>query len=244
MPGTSRPDSAQVRAVGVQCIEHAGRALERVVAGLGASGVRRLAGDHDLEMQAAVVRGDDGVGETGADRVVGRGEALIEQPLRPDRPRLPRRRSDAARPSRRAAWRATSTQAGHRHRRNRSSTPPRRGHTSNRPGSRRHRDRWTSLARRHHVAMGVRGDRRSRAKALAHDQIGCADHAVRLHQALGHPLPLHAEPEIFEQCGRALGMSSSRPADCRRHLTSSESRRVCAPCSRSQNSASARPRSA
>ena len=64
-----------------------------------------------------------------------------------------------------------------------------------------------ALARRHHVAVRVQRDRRSRAEPLAHDQIGCADHAVRLHQVLGHRVPLHAQPELLEQYGRALGMT-------------------------------------
>jgi hypothetical protein len=45
------------------------------------------------------------------------------------------------------------------------------------------------------------------AEVLPHDQIGGADHAVRLGQALGYGVPLHAQPETLEQCGRALGMT-------------------------------------
>ena len=68
-----RDGAAQVLRQRVERGQDVGRGLQRVDAGLRHGGVRRAAGDQDFEMQAAVVRGDDGVGEAGADREVGRG---------------------------------------------------------------------------------------------------------------------------------------------------------------------------
>ena len=146
MPGTAERIALRVLAVGVEGVEDPRRRLERVVARLRLRGVRRLAGDHDLEVQAAVVRGDDAVGEAGADREVGLGEALLQQPFRPDRAArflvVGQMQLDRAR---RAPRRATSARAARRRRsRSRTSTPPRRGRTSSRPGSRRRRGRRTS----------------------------------------------------------------------------------------------------
>src|SRR6185295_20333464 len=64
--------------------ENAGGRLKRVDAGLRHGGMRLLAGDRHLEMQAAVVRGDDGIGEPGRDRRIGPGQLLVEQPFRAD----------------------------------------------------------------------------------------------------------------------------------------------------------------
>ena len=69
----------------VEGAEDPRRRLQSVVARLRLRGMGRLAGDQDLEVQAAVVRGHDAVGEAGADREVGLGEALFQQPFRADR---------------------------------------------------------------------------------------------------------------------------------------------------------------
>ena len=64
--------------------ENAGGGFKRVDAGLRHGGMRLLARDRHLEMQAAVVCGDDGVGESGGDRGIGPGQPLVEQPFRAD----------------------------------------------------------------------------------------------------------------------------------------------------------------
>ncbi len=74
----------QARAPGVQRGQDRGRRLQRVDAGRRHRGVRRAADHLDLQMQAAVMRVDDGVGKPGADRQVRPRDALPQQPGRPD----------------------------------------------------------------------------------------------------------------------------------------------------------------
>ena len=57
-------------------------ALQRVHAGVRNGRVRHLAVHRDLHLQAAVVRGHDLVGKARAQRQVGPGEALAQQPAR------------------------------------------------------------------------------------------------------------------------------------------------------------------
>jgi hypothetical protein len=45
-----------------------------------------------------------------------------------------------------------------------------------------------------------------RAEALAHDQVGGRDHAVRAHEVGGHRMALDGEPHFGEQLGDSLGV--------------------------------------
>ena len=84
MPGDFDFVFAQPFALLVERGEDAGRGFERVGAAFGHRGMRLPALHRDFEMQHAVVRGDDRVGKAGADREVGLGDLLVEQPFGPD----------------------------------------------------------------------------------------------------------------------------------------------------------------
>ena len=71
MPAMAETRSASALRQRVERRKDRGRRLQRIDAGEGHGGVGRAAAHLDLEMQAAVVRGDDRVGEAGADREIG-----------------------------------------------------------------------------------------------------------------------------------------------------------------------------
>ena len=84
MPVDVRATFRQRFAPGVEVAQDVVRGLERVDAGEGHRGVRGAAVDLHLEMQAAIVGVDHGVGEAGAEREVGFADALLDQPARAD----------------------------------------------------------------------------------------------------------------------------------------------------------------
>ena len=89
----ARAQPRQSGPVGIEPAQDGIGRLQGIDAALRHGGMRLLAGDRDLEVQAAVVGGDDRICETCGDGRVGPGQALLEQPLRADdRRRSPRRR--------------------------------------------------------------------------------------------------------------------------------------------------------
>ena len=77
MPGTFETRRLVALAQRVERGQQLRRRFERIDAGIGPRRMRGFALDPHLEMQAAIVRDDDAVGEAGADRVVGLGQALV-----------------------------------------------------------------------------------------------------------------------------------------------------------------------
>ena len=75
-------------------------------------------------------------------------------------------------------------------------------------------------ARRHHIAMRVHCDGRSTAaKALAHHEVGGADHARGLDLVVRHLVRLDRKSELLEQLARALAMGIAVAGRVvRRHL--------------------------
>src|SRR5262245_15088008 len=59
-----------------------------------------------------------------------------------------------------------------------------------------------AFAWRHNIAMRIERDRRSRSEAVAHDEIGGAEHAVGGDAVLGDPMSLDLEADTLQQvCG-------------------------------------------
>jgi hypothetical protein len=84
MPGIAETRALRAPPPGVERGQDDVCGFERVDAGERLGGVSRPAVDLDLEMQATVVGVDDAVGEPRADRQIGFGQALLDQPARTD----------------------------------------------------------------------------------------------------------------------------------------------------------------
>ena len=160
--------------------------------------------DLDLEMQAAVMGVDDGVGEAGADREIGPRQPLLQKIAGTDLAarllvigdvqldRAIERRSALVQRQHR---KGVSCDVRFRHRRPAADHP---AVNDLRPigvvGPAR--------AGRHDVAMGVEGDRRAALPETApDDQIGRRDHAIGFDQIVGNLVPLDREPETLEEPG-------------------------------------------
>ncbi len=144
--GRAALDARELLSLRVERREDRVRRFERIGAGLGHGRVGLAAAHGDFEMQAAIVRGHDRVGEAGADREIRLGDVLVEQPLGTDLAAgflvVGEVQLDMAVEA--VAVGLERAQARRRRSRSRISTPQRRGHRSRRPFRRRHRDRRSS----------------------------------------------------------------------------------------------------
>jgi hypothetical protein len=86
IPGTEDSVSLIGFAQGIERGQQGGRRLQRIDAGIGPRGMGRLALDPHLKMQAAIMGDGNVVGKAGADRVIGLGDALGQQPAGADQP--------------------------------------------------------------------------------------------------------------------------------------------------------------
>ena len=212
-PGCVRlPDRVEVG-------EHAGRGFQRIDARIGACRVRGLADDLDFEVQASVVRRGDAVGKAGGDREIRPRDTLREQPRGADiaarflvvgevqldgacelrTARLQREQRIAVR--REVGLRHRDAAAVHEaildHRAVGFLGPAE-------PG-------------RHDVAVRVQRDRGSRSEALAHDEVGCGEHAIGADDVGRHRMPLDRRSRALRAARpRASRGARSRPAGCRR----------------------------
>jgi hypothetical protein len=214
-------DAGEGLAVGIQVGQDGGRRLEGVAAGFGLGGVGGPAGYLDLQMQAAVVGGDDGVGEPGRDGEVGLGDAGLEQPFRPDGAAdllvVGEMELDGAGQGRRRGLEGQQgigvggevglgdggAAAVH----------PAVGDLGavGVPGP--------AFAGADDVAVGIEGDGGAVAEAPADDQVGGADHARGPALVLGHGVALDGEAEAFEERRRGFGVGGAVAGRVvRRHL--------------------------
>ncbi len=147
------------------------------------------------------MRGDDGVGEAGADRVIGAGDAAVEEPLRADRAArfLVVSEVQLDRPGERGAellqgeegigiggevrFRDGDAAAIH---------PPVADLGAVRVGG-------PPLAGRHHIAMRIERDRRAGSERLPHDEVGDGEHAARTDERRRHIVALDRESQPLEQ---------------------------------------------
>ena len=201
--------------------ENAGGRLKRVDAGLRHGGMRLLAGNRHLEVQAAVVRGDDGIGEPGGDRGSGPGQLLVEQPFRADDAanllvvgeveleRSPQLVAAGGKSLERQQRPGVGGEVRFRHC---DATPIHDGSVRTVLDHRAIGVEAPSQAGRHDVAVGVERDDRPLAEPVAHDQVGHALHSCRFHRRSRHLVRLDGQAELLQQFARALGM---RPAIAR-----------------------------
>ena len=231
--GFHRPIAApQAVEVGLYAV---GR-LHCVIAGIRASGVRRLADNLDLEVKRAIVGGGDAVGKAGRYGVIGLGNALFEQPLRADGTacllvvgKVQFHRAfelcAAGLQGREREGVGGEIGLGHRH-----------------AAAVHHavadfcaiRIGGPAQPRRDHVAVGVAGHGRTVvAETLAHHQVGARHHAVGLDQGIGHGMLLHLEAHGLEQRGGAHRMRravTGRVVRGHPHQFGQKTRFLLAPC--------------
>ena len=68
-----------------------------------------------------------------------------------------------------------------------------------------------ALPRRHHVAVRVQRDHRSRSEALAHDEVGHRHHAVLFHHVVRHRVALDLEAELSSSACAACACGAQSP---------------------------------
>ena len=211
--GHARADRRVRRAERIEAGQDAVRGLQRVDAALRLGRVARTSAHVDFEMQAAVVRRRDRVGEARADREVGVRHALREQPRRAEGAAdllvvgemqldgAIERRAERRRMQQRAQRKRVRGEIGFRHG-DAASVHDAVAH------DRRVRIHRPVLAGRHDVAVRVERDRRAAAAAevRAHDQVRARRHAVRRSLFGGHRVALDVKSHRFEQRSGARGV--------------------------------------
>ena len=212
MPSTFGLDRLELRIV--QVVERGQQLVggaERIDAGIRPGGVGGAPFHPHFQMQAAVMRDHDVVGEAGADGEVGLADPLLQQPARPDQAAgllvIGQVQFD----------RTAQRQAAFLKRLERESVSREVGF-GNRHATAIHDAvadfsaigvRRPALARRDDIAMRVERHDRTGAELAADDEVGGADHAVGLDQIVRHVMTLDRETQLFKQFGRALGMGGA-----------------------------------
>ena len=168
----------------------------------------RAAEDLDLEVKAAVMGVDDRIGEASADRQIRTREAVLEQIKRADLAARLLVIGDVQF-DRAVERRAALFERQHRERVSRN---VRFRHCSSAPNHpavdnlRAVRVVRPAGARRHHVAMGVKRDRRTTLpEPSPHDQVGRRNHAVGLDERLRNLVPLDLKTKSFQERGDDFG---------------------------------------
>jgi hypothetical protein len=164
-----------------------------------------------FQMQAAIMRDGDRMGEAGADRVIGPGKPLLQQPGRADRAAgflvIGQMQLDRAAEGRaRVAQRLQREGIGGEVRLGDSDAAPIHpavallGAVGIAEPARAGGD---------HVAMRIQRHGRAGAEAVAHDQVGGADHAGGTDRLGRDGVALDGEAEGFQQGGGADGMGGA-----------------------------------
>ena len=180
--------------------------------------MRRASRDLDLEMQAAVVGGDNAVGEACRDDEIRLGDVLLDEIAGTDQAAgllvegevqfdRARQRQAAVLQGQQRVGVGGEVGLGDGH------AAPVHDAIHDFGGVGRMRP---AVARRHHIAVRIERDGRSRPEAVAHHQVGGADHAVGGDAVLRDrdvARPRSRDPRaVAPQPRRSAG---SRPADCR-----------------------------
>ena len=212
------PDPRQRGPMRIERGKNAVDRLQGVDAGLGHGRVRLLARDRHLQMQTAVVRGNDGVRESGRDRRIGLGQLLVEQPFRADNPSdllvvgevelecstqpvaichggLERQK----RPGVGGEVRFRHRHAAPIHDRSVRAVLDHRAIGVEAP----------TEARRHDIAVCVERDDRPVAEAMADDQVRDALHARRFHHGSRHVVRFDRQTQLLQQLPHAAGMGGA-----------------------------------